>query len=80
MFPLRGITSGLRALFGKKADAEIDEELREYLETAVEEKVKRGMTHQEAVRAVRLEQGTTESAKEEVAAAGWESFIDGLRR
>jgi predicted permease len=74
---LRNITSGLRALVRKKrADAELDEELRGYLEMAAEEKMKRGMSRKESLRAVRLEQGSAEASREEVAAAGWESFVE----
>jgi len=74
---LRNITSGLRALVRKKrADAELDEELRGYLEMAAEEKMKRGMSRKASLRAVRLEQGSAEASREEVAAAGWESFVE----
>jgi putative ABC transport system permease protein len=74
---LRNITSGLRALVRKKrADAELDEELRGYLEMAAKEKMKRGMSRKESLRAVRLEQGSAEASREEVAAAGWESFVE----
>src|SRR5262249_56455340 len=61
-------------------DAELGEELRAFLEMAVEEKVKQGMSREEAARAVRLEQGSAEVAREEVATAGWESFVETLSR
>jgi hypothetical protein len=55
---LRNITTGLRALIGKKRiDREFNEELSTYLEMAAEEKMKRGMNRKEALRAVRLERG-----------------------
>jgi macrolide transport system ATP-binding/permease protein len=73
----RQIGSGLRALLRKKrAEAELDDELRAYLEMAVDERVKQGMSQKEAKRAVRLQQGNAESAKEIVGAAGWESFLE----
>jgi putative ABC transport system permease protein len=76
---LRSIASGLRSLFRKEqVDRELDDELRGYLEMAAEEKVKQGMSSKEATRAVRLEQGGLESAKETVGAAGWESFVENL--
>ena len=68
--------SGVSALFGKKrADAELDEEVRGYLEMAAEEKTKQGLSRKAAQRTVRLEQGGLESAREAVGAAGWESFL-----
>jgi len=73
---LRQVVRGLRALFSKKREEqELDEELREYLKMAVEEKVKKGMSRKEAQRAVRLEQGNAEDAKEAVGDARWESFV-----
>ena len=73
----RQIGSGLRALLRKKrADAELDEELRGYLDMAAAEKVKDGMSQKAAARAVRLEQGGLDSAKEIVAVASWESFME----
>src|SRR5215469_6393261 len=73
---LRAITSGLRSLLCKhRVDRELDEELDDFLEMAVEEKTKQGMSHQEALRAVRLEQGSLDATKEIVHSAGWESFL-----
>jgi len=57
---------------------ELDEELRDFLEMAAEEKMKRGMNHKDAFRAVRLELGGLEVMKEVVRFAGWESFIETL--
>ena len=74
---LRNFASGLRCLFrGKQAGRELDEELRGFLEMAAEEKMKNGMGHEQAVRAVRLERGGLEAAKEVVRTAGWESFVE----
>jgi len=76
---LRNIASGLRSLLRKKqVERELDDELRGYLEMAIEEKMKQGMGHREAVRAVRRERGSRELAKEVVRSAGWESFVDTL--
>src|SRR5215469_16886608 len=73
---LRNITSGLRSLFRKEhVDRELDEELRAYQEMATEEKMKEGMSRQEALRAVRLERGSAEVAKEVVRESGWESVL-----
>jgi putative ABC transport system permease protein len=76
---VRRLAGGLRTLL-RGNDAELGEELRAFLEMAVEEKVKQGMSREEAARAVRLEQGSAEVAREEVATAGWESFVETLSR
>jgi predicted permease len=55
---------------------EIDEELNGFLEMAAEEKVKHGMSRKDAMRAVRLERGSVDIAKEAVRSAGWESFVE----
>ncbi|HEY2459376.1 MAG TPA: ABC transporter permease [Candidatus Acidoferrum sp.] len=60
----------------KRVERELDEELNGYLEMAAEEKMTQGMRRKDALRAVRLEQGTAEVAKEVVRAAGWESFVE----
>ena len=75
----RTIAAGLRSLLQrKKAEQEIDEELSAFLDMAVEEKIKRGVNRDEALRAVRLEQGSREVSKEIVRSAGWESFVETL--
>ncbi len=75
------VATALRSLFARqRVEAELDEELRGLLELAVEEKMKRGISRQEAMRAVRLERGSLEVTKEEVRAAGWESFLESFCR
>jgi hypothetical protein len=69
--------SGLRSLFRREqVGRELDEELRGFLESAIEEKMKQGKSRQEAAREVRLERGGLDATKEEVRSAGWESFIE----
>jgi predicted permease len=76
---LRNIASGLRSLFRKEQlDLELDEELREYFEMAIAEKMKQGMSRKDAVRAVRLENGSVDVTKEIVRAATWESLVEAL--
>lgn len=54
---LRHVTTGLRSLLRKKGlDHELHEELGAYLAEA--ERMKRGMSRQGALRAVRLERGS----------------------
>src|SRR6266853_345482 len=75
----RNLASGLLGLFRKvQVEREMDEELRGYLEAAVVEKMRRGMSRQEAVRAARIEMGGAESVKEQVWAATWESVVETL--
>src|SRR5258708_37205628 len=74
---LRNITSGLRSLFRKdQVDGELDEELGAYLEMEAAEKMKQGMSRRDALRAVRLERGGLELAKEVVRSGSWESVLE----
>src|SRR5215469_4429004 len=74
---LRNIASGLRALFRReRVEREMEEELHAYVEMAIEEKMQQGMSREAAARAVRLERGSLDGAKEIVRAAGWESFVE----
>jgi len=74
---LRNIANGLRTLFRREqVERELDEELRAYVDMAIDEKMKQGMSRKEAARAVRLERGSVDGAKETVRAAGWESFVE----
>src|SRR5467141_1170636 len=76
---LRSLSGGLRSLFRKeRVEAELDEELRSFLDMAAEEKMKQGMSRKDALRAVRLERGSPEVTKEVVRSAGWESFVETL--
>jgi len=70
---LRSLSEGLRSLFRKeRVEKELDEELRDFLEISAEEKIREGMSRKDALRAVRLERGSPETAKEVVRTAGWE--------
>src|SRR5438445_3865402 len=78
---LRNIADGLRALFRKEqVSRELEEELNGFLEMAVDEKVKQGMSPREALRAVRLERGSLDVTREIVWSARWESFVATLWR
>ena len=59
---------------------QLDEELRGFLEMAAEEKIKQGMSHQDARRSLRLKQGSVEISKEVVRSAGWKSLLDACWR
>jgi putative ABC transport system permease protein len=57
----------LRNLFsGRRADAELDEEVRAHLELLIDEKIRAGMAADEARRAARIELGGIEQVKEGV--------------
>ena len=74
---IRSLAAGLRSLFRKEqVGRELDEELTGFLEMATEEKIKCGMSRQDARREVRLEMGSLEVTKEVVGTAGWESFVE----
>jgi predicted permease len=76
---LRSIAGGLRSLFRKEqVRHQLDEELRDFLEMAAEEKMNQGMSRKDALRAVRLERGNLEVTKEVVRSAGWESLVETL--
>jgi len=79
MFRLRNVIAGLGALFRKKeVEQEMDEELRGYLDAAVKEKMRSGMSQEEALRAARVEMGSLDAVKEEIRSAGWESTLETL--
>src|ERR1700756_3558654 len=76
---LRNIAIGLRSLLRKEqVSQELDEELNGFLEMAAEEKMKEGMSRQDARRAERLDRGSLEVTKQVVRSAGWESFVEAL--
>jgi len=76
---IRNFAAGLRALLRReKSDAELDEELRSYLDAVIAQKMKEGMSREAARRAARLEMGSADAIKEEVRSAGWESAVDTL--
>jgi macrolide transport system ATP-binding/permease protein len=71
------IAAGLQSLLRRKrTEQELDEELSAFLEMAAEEKTKRGMSREDALRAVRLERDSLDAAKELVWSARWESFVE----
>ncbi len=71
------IVAGLRGLFRKKrAERELDDELREYLNAAIDQKMSSGMGRDAATRAARAEIGSVEAVKDEVRDVAWETRID----
>ena len=77
MSVLRSLIEGLRSLLQRRrVGEELEEELNGFVEMAIEEKMKRGMSRAEAARVVRLERGSLEGTKEAVRSAGWESVLE----
>ena len=75
------IGAGVAALASRKqVEADLDEEVRQYLHAAVEEKVAAGATRTEAVRAARAEMGSVEAVKDHVRDTGWETAIESVWR
>ena len=73
------VFGGLRALFRKsEAEQELEEELRGYVEVAAGEKMKAGLSREEAMRQVRMSMGSAEGVKEGVRSVGWETFAETL--
>ncbi|HMB74644.1 MAG TPA: permease prefix domain 1-containing protein, partial [Gammaproteobacteria bacterium] len=73
----RQLTHGLRALRNRAiVDAEIDDEVRDYYERARADLVRRGLSPEEATRAVRQELGREEHAREQLRAYGWEHVFE----
>src|SRR5271170_2717371 len=76
---LRNLISGVQALMHKeRRTEEVEEELRGYLEADVEEKMRRGMNREDALRAARIEIGSVEGVRHKVWSAGWESGVESL--
>jgi predicted permease len=81
---LSRITSFWRNAFSRRRnDRDLDAEVRSYYESLAEEKMRQGLSSQDARRAARLESGGIEQLKEEVrdvrAGAWFESLLQDLR-
>ncbi len=76
---LRNVWSGIKALLHKKErNREIDEELQGYFHAAVDDKVRSGMSREEAERAARVEIGSAAVVRHRVWSASWESTVESL--
>src|SRR5215471_8336733 len=73
---LRRFFGGLRALLSKQQlEDELDEELQGFVEAEAEQKMKAGMTREQALRAARVDVGSATAVKDKVNEAGWESLL-----
>lgn len=76
---LRRFTSGVAAVFQKRqSERDLDDEVRSYVEASAAEKMRAGMSRDQAIRAARLEFDGVEAVKEEVRSVGWESLLESL--
>jgi putative ABC transport system permease protein len=78
---LRRVIGGVHALVRRqRLEEELDEELRGYLESFVEEKLRAGMSREQAMRAARLESGLVSrvSVRDRVRDVGWEAHVEQL--
>jgi predicted permease len=76
---LRSFLIGLKALFYKnRRSVEMEDELQSYLEAAAQDKMRGGMSYNEAMRASRVEMGSREAVKQEVRSVGWEATAETL--
>lgn len=76
---LARLRGGLRALLRRReVEADLDAELRAFLDCATEANLERGMSREEASRAARAEFGSVEAVKDYVRDAGWERLVDGV--
>jgi predicted permease len=72
---------GVRAMWRRgAAERELDAELREYLESSVEEKMRAGLSRDDAARAARVEMGSIAAVKDHTRDVGWEAGVESLWR
>ena len=74
---LTNLVMGIRALLQRsRIERELDEELQAYVETAIEDKLRKGMSADAARRAVMAELGSSNAVKHKVWSSRWESSVD----
>src|ERR1700758_2607099 len=75
----RHLTPGFWNLFRKSnANRDVPDEVRQYLEEATAAGISRGLSREEARRAVLREIGSMTSAQEQVRSYGWENALRGF--
>jgi predicted permease len=75
----RNLALGTRSLLRPSVrNDEIEDELRGFLDSSVQEKMRRGMSREEALRAARIEIGSKEMVRHKVWAASWESIVESV--
>ena len=75
----RRLAGGLTALLHRsRVERELDAELGEFLEAAIEQKMRAGASRADATRAARLEMGSSAAVKDRVRDVGWESIVESI--
>jgi len=78
---LRSLIAGLRALLHpSRRNAQIEEELTSFFDASVEDKLRKGLSPENARRAARIEIGSREMVRNKTWSASWESGVDSLMR
>ncbi len=81
MAPLQRFVGGLKALVrSSRVERELDDELREFVQSSVDAKVAAGMNPDAAWRAARSELGNIDAVKDGTREVGWETWVDQLGR
>jgi predicted permease len=76
---MRRFFHGLRALLRRRElEQDLDDEIRAYVDAAVERNLASGMPQEEALRAARLSVGSVAATKEAVRDVGWESKLESI--
>jgi hypothetical protein len=74
---LRRVTGGFTALFRRhRVEEELDEELRSYLEASAHDRMRAGMSRENAMRAAHVEIGSLEAVKDYTRDVGWEAPLE----
>jgi predicted permease len=77
MRPLANLAKGIRSLFRRQAlEREMDDELRGFVEASTAEKLRRGMSAEQAARAARVEMGSANAVKHHIGSVSWESRLE----
>src|SRR5262249_18729010 len=75
----RTITRGLRALFFRRSSRQdLHDEVAHYLEQDMQERMRSGLTREEALRQARLDSGGATRVQEPVRSSGWEHSVETL--
>jgi predicted permease len=73
----RRFAAGLRALFRRtRVEQELEAELQQFFESAVDAQMRRGLSREDAVRTASIQRGRMASVRERVRDVGWESLVD----
>ncbi|MGD0631356.1 MAG: ABC transporter permease [Terracidiphilus sp.] len=73
------IVAGVRALVRRaRVEREMDEELRGFIDASAEDKLRSGMTQEDAARAALVEMGSANAVKHHIRSAVWETVVENL--